>query len=126
MDRFHPHPSDFDVAVRVKELRSHKVIGVSMAAKKLWAKLEPILEEAGWTGAVLNDPKMLRQWSDATGAFQVQAKFIKLDGDKVVLERNDGKMLNVPLSKLSESDQTFLKTIREQEDAANDPANPFR
>jgi hypothetical protein len=47
MRNFKPHPDDFDIALRIKELQSHKVIGVSLPAKNLWKKLAPIVEAAG-------------------------------------------------------------------------------
>lgn len=44
MRNFKPHPDDFDIALRIKELQSHKVVGVSLPAKNLWKKLAPIVE----------------------------------------------------------------------------------
>ena len=46
MRNFKPHPDDFDTALRIKELQSHKVVGVSLPAKNLWKKLAPIVEAA--------------------------------------------------------------------------------
>lgn len=47
MKSFVPHPQDFDVALRVKELRSHSVLGVKRVAQDLWVKLEKVIEAAG-------------------------------------------------------------------------------
>ncbi len=47
MKGFVPHPQDFDVALRVKELRSHSVLGVKRVAQDLWVKLEKVIEAAG-------------------------------------------------------------------------------
>ena len=44
MRNFKPHSDDFDIALRIQELQSHKVVGVSLPAKNLWKKLAPIVE----------------------------------------------------------------------------------
>ena len=109
MSRFHPRPDDFDIALRVKELRTHKVIGVSMTAKKLWEKLEPIVA-AGPKTMTSGNPdnpfatqeekaanteayRKMRTWTDTTGTFKIEAEFEKFDatGEGIVLKRKDGK-----------------------------------
>lgn len=50
-----------------------------------------------------------RQWSDATGKFKVQASLIAVRGQDVFLETADGKTMKIPLSRLSQADQDFLK-----------------
>ncbi|MCP4171650.1 MAG: hypothetical protein GY758_12855 [Fuerstiella sp.] len=44
MSRFVPHPDDFDIVMRVKELQTHRVVGVYMPARQLWLKLDPVVE----------------------------------------------------------------------------------
>ncbi|WP_372896888.1 SHD1 domain-containing protein [Stieleria sp.] len=127
MKGYKPHPNDFDVAMRVKELQTHKVIGVSMAAKNLWKGIEPVVEAAGSSPPPANtsnpfataNEKMdegrgMRQWSDSTGAFRVDAQFVRVDGPNVVLQRADGKELSVPISRLSTADQAVVKAIESQ------------
>ena len=46
-----------------------------------------------------------RTWTDSTGKHRVVAKFIELEGTNVVLSRRDGKKVQVPLSRLSQTDQ---------------------
>lgn len=41
-------------------------------------------------------------WSDATGKFSVEAKLLEADDENVRLQRRDGKVITVPLSRLSE------------------------
>ena len=36
-------------------------------------------------------------WSDNTGKFKVEAQFVAIQGDKVVLKKADGSTLQVPL-----------------------------
>jgi len=53
-----------------------------------------------------------RTWKSIDGQFQVVAKFIKLDGMTVVLERQDTmKTITLPLMKLSQQDQQFIKEL---------------
>ncbi|QDT06681.1 WD domain, G-beta repeat [Rubripirellula lacrimiformis] len=51
-----------------------------------------------------------REWVDATGQFRIEAKLVVLHGAKVVLEKIDGSIISIPVAKLSQSDQAFLKT----------------
>lgn len=127
MKGFSPHPKDFDIALRVKELRKHNVVGVSNAAKDLWDALEPILDSAAAMPAAETDDNPfatadekeemtaaseMREWSDKTGAFKVEARFIKIDGTKVVLLRKDGEELTLPISRLSTADQKIVEGLR--------------
>ncbi len=41
-------------------------------------------------------------WTDATGKFKVEATFVRIDQQNVILKRSDGKEISVPLSKLNE------------------------
>lgn len=49
-----------------------------------------------------------RTWTDATGKFSVTAELEEVRGNKVLLRRQDGKQITVPLAKLSAEDQQFL------------------
>lgn len=59
-----------------------------------------------------------RTWHDATHSFQVEAKLISMEGDKVTLLRSDGRTIALPLGKLCEEDQEFVKQHAKAE-------NPF-
>lgn len=58
-----------------------------------------------------------RVWTDATGKFKVTATFVEKKGDSIVLEKEDGKKLTIPVAKLCEADQAFLEGM--------EAANPF-
>ena len=61
----------------------------------------------------------LRTWKDITGKHSVVAAFVELQGDTVVLQRRDGKRIEVPLAKLRIADQAFARrSSREREQAA--------
>ena len=59
-----------------------------------------------------------RTWSDASGAFQIEAKLIEHLGESVRLVRKDGKEVVVPLARLSEADRQYAATATKAE-------NPF-
>ncbi len=59
-----------------------------------------------------------RTWSDVSGKFQVEAKFVSVSDGKVNLLRADGRILSVPLEKLSPKDQAFVEQMQA-------PENPF-
>lgn len=52
----------------------------------------------------------VREFVDSTGKFKTQARFIRLEGDKAVLEKTDGKYAKVPLDRLSQSDQAYVRS----------------
>ena len=64
-----------------------------------------------------------RTWTDATGKFSVTAELVEVRGDKVVLQRQNGKQVTVPLAKLSAKDRQFL-TQRKEGDFS-EAENPF-
>jgi len=50
----------------------------------------------------------MQNWTSSDGKV-IQAKFIKLDGDNVVIQRADGQTFSVPLSRLSPESQAQAK-----------------
>ena len=60
-----------------------------------------------------------RTWSDKSGRFEVEAIFLKQEKDQVQLKKSDGRVVTVPISALSESDQNYLKELQ------NPAVNPF-
>jgi len=138
MGRFVPHPDDFDIAMRVKELQTHKVLSVYKPARDLWIKLDPIVEAGKKNMAVAttsgdtptgDNPfatdeekatdaaRGLREWT--SGESKVEAQFVRFDGTKIVLKRKDGKELSVPINLLSAADQKVAETLREPVKAKN-------
>lgn len=59
----------------------------------------------------------MRTWSDSTGRYKIEGKFVDLSGGKVTIERPDGSKFEIEISKLSQDDRKF---------AAEQAANPFR
>jgi len=51
----------------------------------------------------------LRTWKDQTGNFQVDAKLVEFTNGQAVLEKTNGTVVRVPIEKLSQSDQDFIR-----------------
>lgn len=52
-----------------------------------------------------------RTWTDSTGKFKIEAKFVAQDKGKVTLEGKDGKRFEIEVSKLSAADQKHLAEL---------------
>jgi hypothetical protein len=52
-----------------------------------------------------------RHWKDASGQFTIYAKLVTVIGDHIKLELDDGKVIDVPIDRLSAEDQAYLKEI---------------
>ena len=85
------------------------------------AELAAFRRQLGGKPSAMPAVAEFRTWQDATGTFSVEAKYLALDGDNVVLRRKqDSREIKVPLARLSQSDQEF---VSRQKDASRD--NPF-
>lgn len=51
----------------------------------------------------------VRTWSSANGKFSVQAELLDVAGGKARLQKTNGKVITVPVVKLSSADRRFLK-----------------
>ena len=63
-----------------------------------------------------------RTWSDSSGSFKVEAIYLGVSGDKVVLKKTDGQEVSVSLSRLSIQDQRFVAKMQEE---SKQLGNPF-
>jgi len=61
----------------------------------------------------------VRTWTDATGKFSVRAELVQVQGANVVLKRLDGRVIKVPIARLSVADQAVARRA-----AAAGPAQP--
>ena len=59
-----------------------------------------------------------RRWSDVTGRFSIRARLVTVDGNLVVLEREDGTKVAVDMEKLSPQDRSYLESLMAE--------NPFK
>lgn len=67
---------------------------------------------------------MLREWVDATGQFKLNAVYVGRVATGVVLRREDGTELTVPVDKLSTADQKYLETLSAPKSPSTQPAGP--
>lgn len=65
----------------------------------------------------------LRTWTSAKGA-QITARFVALQGDTVVLQREDGKRLGITLAGLDPADQAYVAGLTAVAPAADAPPAP--
>ncbi len=54
-------------------------------------------------------PAAAREWVDVTGRFRIEAEFVKMENDVVLLKVKDGKAIEVPLNRLGEDDRIFAR-----------------
>lgn len=57
-----------------------------------------------------------RIWTDSSGQFKIEAEFVRIQDEKVILKKTDGKTQSVPLAKLSKADRDY---------AVKQAENPF-
>ena len=67
--------------------------------------------EGNWMirAEVVQEPST-RTWTDTSGSFSVEAELVDILDGKVRLKKKDGRDITVPLAKLSEADQQFVKS----------------
>jgi hypothetical protein len=70
----------------------------------------------------LAEPQM-RTWHDASGSYQVEATFVKMEAKIVTIKKADGKLAAMPLDKLSKTDQEYVE--QQTKAQVDKPANPF-
>src|SRR3954469_8753657 len=51
-----------------------------------------------------------REWKSTNGKFTIKAEFVAVKEGKVVLEKEDGSYLSVPLDKLCDEDRAFIES----------------
>jgi hypothetical protein len=68
--------------------------------------------EKGQSPTAADKHSVLRVWTDRTGRYQVQAKYVELEEGKVTLEKPDGTVIRVPIASLSEADQRFIGVVQ--------------
>lgn len=72
----------------------------------------------------LPSPVQGRTWSNTQGK-SLEADFIKLDGAKVVLKRNSGKIISIPLNQLSKQDRDFITQQIQATATTSHPSNNY-
>ena len=55
---------------------------------------------------------LAREWVDSSGKHKVEAEFVKLEGEVVHLRKANGKVIKMPIGRLSEADQAYARDRR--------------
>lgn len=74
------------------------------------------LEESEGAGGMTSE---MRTWTDATGKFKIEAKMLGNEDGGIELEKKDGRVITLPLDKLSKTDQEFVAELESQSSSAN-------
>ena len=82
----------------------------SEAAKAAAEELEKLTGDDVKASAKETAKSVRRNWADATGRFSVNARCRGIEDGEALLETDDGRVLRVPVEKLSEKDRDFLKS----------------
>lgn len=56
-----------------------------------------------------DDATTMREFADSTGKFKVKATLVELKDDMVVLRKESGEEISLPLERLSETDQEYVR-----------------
>jgi len=83
------------------------------------------LAVAGEPTGILAKYAQTRTWVDGTGNFRIDGTLKLADDQQVQILKPDGRVVTVPLDKLSEKDRQFVDEFLKAEAAQNDPNNPF-
>ncbi len=49
-----------------------------------------------------------RKWRDSSGKFEIEGTFLRVEGDNLVLSLTNGKVITVPIDRLSKEDRRYL------------------
>lgn len=63
----------------------------------------------------------IRTWTDTQGR-SMEAKFLRVDGDKVSFQKPDGMRYGFPLAQLSQADKDYIKSLNESDSNAGSGA----
>lgn len=72
---------------------------------------------AGFEAVAQTATTATRTWTDSTGKYKIKASFVRMEGDKVFIKKEDGKTVSFALDKLSKKDQDYVESL--------DVGNPF-
>ena len=98
-------PQEVDTASVMPVEPSVDTLDATVATETEPAVLEPAPEPV----EVAKEPGELRQWKSAKGSHSVMARLLSFDGDNVEIEKEDGVVKSIPLSKLSMNDRNYAR-----------------
>ena len=82
---------------------------------KLDEAIEYLVAEAEAEIAKGENRYPIRQFVDTTGKYKINARLVRLEGDQVVLQKESGDEIKLPLTKLSKPDQSYVSAEKSDE-----------
>lgn len=92
-----------------------------MSIQRQLLRILHLLFFASVLGAVFAPTAWSEVWTDKTGKFSIEAKYIGVSGTNVLLEKSDGTTISVPIAKLSDESVAQAKKFYEMAKAAPKP-----
>ncbi len=65
-----------------------------------------------------------RTWTDSSGKFSVEAALAEAKQESVVLKKSSGKLITVPVARLSETDRQYLEALAQEPQREPVPPSP--
>jgi hypothetical protein len=98
-----------------ERLRSELNSGSDVSFPSVWAMDKPTAPPAAPPPPPPLGPDS-RVWTTGDGKHRVAAKYLgtSADGQKVILQRNDGKRIEVPIDQLSEADRKYIEAASQK------------
>jgi hypothetical protein len=97
--------------IRVKVEGSGQIVNLPSTRYRELASAKPKPAVAANDGTPTANAGAFQTWTDTTGTFRIEAKFVELVSGVVKLQRKDGKSISVPLNKLSKADQDRVQAM---------------
>ena len=80
-----------------------------------------------WLFVYANSSAEARIWTDRSGTHKIDAEFVAVQGQRVLLQTTEGRTVAVPIDRLSETDQDFLRNQQQTApSAAGSQSSPIR
>ena len=79
-----------------------------MLLNSLWVSRLVLVAALSLAIATASRGEDLRTWTDSTGQFDLQAKFVSIEDGMVNLVRENGAKMKIALDKLSRADQEYV------------------
>lgn len=75
----------------------------------MWQHIPPLVAFV-WAALLAVAPADGRTWTDSTGYYRVEADLIAFNDTTVVLKKENGQLVALPIDKFSKDDQAYLKS----------------
>ena len=98
------------------QLSQQEILRALLIPKEEAAEIANVGYQEGWLVLGLQRPaptsSTMRQWTDVSGKYHVEAAFVERSGDSVRLKKADGHKLHVDLDQLSAEDRQYVQFLQ--------------